>query len=150
MKIKLSLSDECYDEVKAFLTEHGIETDDESEFVLIRKDKYPEHLTVRSSINGSKCVIATEDIITIESFRHTLEIHTAKETYTTNERLYQIMNILDPAEFIRVSNSVIAARRKIIDIIPALSMKFILKMENGDRVDVTRSYYNNFKETFQI
>ena len=86
----------------------------------------------------------------IESYGHTVEVVTSEETYLTSDRLYQLVNALDPEKFIRVSNSVIISKRKIKQIRPSLSMKFVLTMENDRKIDVTRSYYTNFKEAFNI
>lgn len=151
MKIRLSVSDDSYEDVKRFLTGHGIEIDedDDAEFVLLQKNRYPGHLPVKTD-NGSKKMISVDDIITIESYGHTIEIHTQEETFTTSDRLYQLINSLDPKKFLRISNSVIVAVPKIRDITPTLSMKFILKMSNGSKVDVTRSYYGKFKEFLGI
>lgn len=149
MKIRLSVSDERVDEVRDFLISHGIELDEASEFVLLQKDERPGHLNARN-MDGEKAVVAIDDIITIESYGHTVEIHTVNGSFTTSERLYQLADTLDPKKFIRVSNSVIVARKQIKEISPTFSMKFILKMNNGTRVDVTRSYYAKFKEFLGI
>lgn len=150
MKVKLAVSEECYDNVKTFLINHNIEIDEDAEFILMQRDKYPEYMSVRDSESGNRRNISVEDIITIESYGHTVEVHTDKRVFTTSERLYQLMNTLDPHKFIRISNSVIIAKSKVTEIIPAFSMKFTLKMVNGDKVDVTRSYYSNFRDTFNV
>lgn len=150
MKIKLAVSDESYEEIKKFLEGKGIEIDNNASFLLIETDRYISHLTVRDSGNSSKLYISVEDIIYIESFGHTVEVHTLDGTYLSGERLYQLCCILNPQSFVRISNSVIIARNKVKQIIPAFSMKFTLEMVNGDKVYVTRSYYNIFKEFFGI
>lgn len=150
MKIKLAVSDESYEEIKKFLEGKGIEIDNNASFLLIETDRYISHLTVRDSGNSSKLYISVEDIIYIESFGHTVEVHTSDGTYLSGERLYQLCCILNPQSFVRISNSVIIARNKVKQIIPAFSMKFTLEMVNGDKVYVTRSYYNIFKEFFGI
>ena len=58
--------------------------------------------------------------------------------------------LLDPQAFLRVSKSVIVAKRHIKKIRPSLSMKFILTLTDGTLVDVTRSYYSDFKRFFNI
>ena len=58
--------------------------------------------------------------------------------------------MLDPKQFIRVSNSVIINRNMIREIRPTFSQKFILTMKDGSRADVTRSYYNSFKRAIGI
>lgn len=50
----------------------------------------------------------------------------------------------------RISNSVVIAKDKVTSISPTFSMKFVLTMANGQKVDVTRSYYYLFKESFGI
>lgn len=149
MKIALSVSDDSLEEITKFLTENGIEIDDDAEYVLLQKDKYPGHITVRDS-EGERNVLPVSDIVTIESYGHTVELHTMEKVFTTTERLYQLEKALDPQKFLRVSNSVIIARSQIKEISPTFSMKFILKMKNGSRVDVTRSYYSKFREFFGI
>ena len=150
MKIKLAISDESYEEVKEFLLSKGIEIDDEADFELIQRDKYAGHMTVRNTKTAEKVHISVNDVILIESYGHTVEVVTSEGTYVTSDRLYQLANILDPDKFIRVSNSVIVSKRKIKQIRPSLSMKFVLTMENDRKIDVTRSYYNSFKEAFNI
>ena len=150
MKIKLAISDESYEEVKEFLLSKGIEVDDEADFELIQRDKYAGHMTVRNTKTAEKVHISVDEIILIESYGHTVEVVTSEGTYVTSDRLYQLANILDPDKFIRVSNSVIVSKRKIKQIRPSLSMKFVLTMENDRKIDVTRSYYNSFKEAFNI
>lgn len=79
-----------------------------------------------------------------------MEVHTKNKTYQAMDRLYRIVNMLDPDKFLRISNSVVIARDKVKKITPTLSMKFILTMIDGRNVDVTRSYYYIFKDYFGI
>lgn len=149
MKIKLSVSDENRENVRHTLEDHGIEIDEDADYVLTERDKFPGHLTVRDE-NSAKMLISSDDIVTIESYGHTVEIHTSDKVFTTSDRLYQLDAMLDPACFLRISNSVIISKKQVKEIIPTFSMKFILKMKNGTRVDVTRSYYGKFKAFFGI
>ena len=64
--------------------------------------------------------------------------------------MYQLETLLDPQEFLRVSKSVIISKKHIKRIRPSLSQKFILTLTDGTLVDVTRSYYNDFKRFFNI
>jgi len=66
------------------------------------------------------------------------------------DRLYKIVNLLNPEKFLRISNSVVISKDKVKKISTTLSMKFILTMINGKKVDVTRSYYYIFKDSFGI
>lgn len=150
MKIKLAVSDESYDEVASFLREKGIEIDDEAEFVLTQSGKYVSHIAVRDEKTGEKTHISVNDIVYAESFGHSVTVYTADKVWVSSDRLYQLCSVLDPELFLRVSVSTIICVKKVRRIMPALSRKFILTMENGRTVDVTRSYYNIFKDFFGI
>lgn len=150
LRIRLAVSDDSYEEVRRILMEKGIEIDDDAEFVLTQQERYIGHLAVKQPESGERLHIAVEDIVFIESFGHTVEVYTKDEVFHTSDRLYQLLNVLDPSKFIRVSNSVIIAKRKVKKINPSFSMKFMLVMVNGRKIDVTRSYYNSFRDAFNI
>lgn len=150
MKVKLLVSHEKYEGIKKVLTEAGIEIDDNAELILCENNHFTDTLVVKAPHSNEKILLSVNDIISIESFGHTVEVYTENNTYIALERLYQIVNILNPDCFLRISNSVIIAKNKVRRISPKLSMKFILTMNNGRNVDVTRSYYYIFKDYFGI
>ena len=138
------------DRVKSILTECGIEIDDSADFVLSETNKYPNRLLVKDTLSSERVVLPAEEIVLIETFGHTVEVTTQSKTYQALDRLYKVLNLLDPEKFLRISNSVVIAKDKVKSIAPTLSMKFILTMTNGKKVDVTRSSYYIFKEYFDI
>lgn len=150
MEIKLAVSNERYEEIKNALLDRGITVSDSAELVLYEADRYTDNLIVKGQEDSARYVVPANEIIIIESFGHTVEVHTKSGTYRSCDRLYQLANLLDPDKFLRISNSVIIAKDKVKQITPSLSMKFSLTMENGKKVDVTRSYYYIFKEAFGI
>lgn len=150
MEIKLAVSNERYEEIKNALLDRGITVSDSAELVLYEADRYTDNLIVKGQDDTARYVVPASEIIIIESFGHTVEVHTKSGTYRSCDRLYQLANLLDPDNFLRISNSVIIAKDKVKQITPSLSMKFSLTMENGKKVDVTRSYYYIFKEAFGI
>lgn len=149
MKIKLLLDDNRLKEISAQLTALGIEIDDDADLILMERNSFMTHLPFRDN-DGSRVNVPVEDIIYIESFGHDVAVQTVDGSYKSAERLYQLCNMLDPQKFLRISNSVIISRTHVRKIKPALSMKFVLTMSDGTLVDVTRSYYNIFKEFFKI
>lgn len=150
MEIKLAVSQERYEEIKDVLLERGITVSDSADLVLYEANRFADNLIVKGQDDNSRYVVPISEIIIIESFGHTVEVHTEKGSYKSFDRLYQLATLLDPDKFLRISNSAIIAKDKVKQIAPSLSMKFILTMENGKRVDVTRSYYYIFKEAFGI
>ena len=149
MKIRLAVSEERWAELAEALTRAGFELDDAADLVILERDRWISHLAVRDAA-GSRVHLAVEDVVFLESFGHTVTVHCLDGTYQTSDRLYQLGLMLDPKRFLRISNSVIIQRNKVKKILPSLSMKFVLVMVDGARVDVTRTYYNSFKEFFGI
>ena len=149
MKVRLAVSEDRYDALAEALTRAGFELDDDAELVLLENDRFLRHLPVRDD-RGDRIHLAVEEIVFIESFGHTVVVHSVDGTYQTSDRLYQLCLLLDPKQFLRISNSVIIQRSKVRKILPTMSMKFVLVMADGARVDVTRTYYNSFKEFFHI
>lgn len=150
MKIKLAVSRERYAEVERLLTQRGITVDADGDFVLTENNRYPDRLMVRDGDSGGRVILPVEDIVLIEAFGHSLSVRTLGKSYGVSQRLYKILGTLEPEKFLRISNSVVIAKDKVTSISPTFSMKFVLTMANGQKVDVTRSYYYLFKESFGI
>lgn len=149
MKLQLAVSEERQEALAEALLRAGFELDDGADLVLLEKDRFLRHIAVRDAA-GNRLHLAAEEIVFIESFGHSVVVHGADGVYQTADRLYQLCLLLDPEQFLRISNSVIIQRRQVKKILPSLSMKFILVMADGSKVDVTRSYYNSFKAFFGI
>lgn len=149
VKIRLDVGEKRRREVEQTLTACGIEIDDGADLTLCETVRGPERLLVRDDETGELVPLPVDDIVYIEAFGHDMEVHTSERSYRLTERLYKLLDALGP-EFLRISNSVIIAKDKISSIAPTLSMKFVLTMQNGKKVDVTRSYYYIFKDSFGI
>lgn len=150
MKVKLVVCDEHYDEIKEMLMERGIEIDDNADLILSENNRFPDKLIVKDMDKNERVILSVQDIAYIETYGHAVEVHTKDKTYQAMDRLYRIVNQLDPDKFLRISNSVVIAKDKVKRVSTTLSMKFILTMTNGKKVDVTRSYYYMFKDSFGI
>lgn len=150
LKVQLQISNELYADIAKYLTEKGIEISADADFILIEKDKYVDTLNGRNKESGEIIRIPTNDIVFMEAFGHDIEIQTKDKRYTTKDRLYQLLQVLDPQSFVRISNSVIVHKSYIAKIKPLLSQRFILTMITGHTVDVTRTYYYAFKDSLGI
>ena len=146
MKLKVLLDKD--DPILKELRDLNIEIDDSSEYVLTRRGMEVNYLAAKDGEQTYFIPIA--DIVYIESFGHDVMIHTMDGTYATKERLKALERMLDPDDFLRVSNSAIISTKNIRRIEASILQKFILHMANGDKVDVTRSYYYIFKDRFNI
>ena len=150
MNIRLNVSDEHYDEIEQRLLAAGFVIDDDADFVLTEPGRFAGHLSVKTK-EGEKLKLAIEEIVYIESLGHDVQVHgTDGVCYYAYDRLYQLCAVLDNTKFLRVSNCAIIAKAHVKKIKPSISMKFVLVMSDGALVDVTRSYYNSFRNFFQI
>lgn len=148
MKIKLEVSEERFNEIEEKLLKMGFIIDDDAQYILIERNQYSEYISCKRQ--DISCHIPVSEIVFIESMGHDIFVHTVNETYKSSGRLWQLEKSLNPAHFIRISNSVIIAREHVKGIKTALSQKFIVTLSNGAKVDVTRSYYYIFKSKFGI
>jgi DNA-binding LytR/AlgR family response regulator len=148
MKIKLMVSEEKYTDIAKDLIAKGYEIDDNADFILSERNVHANYLIGRQGEEIFR--LKTAGISHIESFSHDVIAHYEGEEYKVNERLRRLEEILDPKEFLRISNSVIVSISHIKSIKPALTQKFVLTMTDGSRVDVTRTYYYIFKEFLGI
>lgn len=146
MKLKVMLSSD--DPIMEELRKLNIEIDDRSEYVLTRREMDLNYLPAKN--DEQTFYISIDDIIFIESLGHDVMLHTKDGVYVTKERLKTLERMLDPDDFLRVSNSSIVSVKNIRRIEASILQKFILHMSNGDKVDVTRSYYYIFKDRFNI
>lgn len=149
MKIRLDVSQERRAALEQELTSLGIVMDDEADLVLHESSPSPV-FAAKNSADGSRILLKPEEILLAEAFGHTVEIHTTHGVFLSADPLYQVAAQLGDEHFIRISNSVVVAKSRVRSISPTLSMKFILTLENGRKVDVTRSYYYIFKDAFGI
>ena len=149
MKVRLSVSENRYDEIKTELCDHGIDIDDDADLELIERFGQAKFLNVKNEV-GDRMRIPVGDIVFIESFGRNMDVHTEHEVFRASERMYVLEQELAARDFIRVSNSCIISKKKIKRIKPSLSMKYVLEMTDKSLVDVTRGYYHSFRERMKI
>lgn len=149
VKIRLRVTEARRPALEAALAEKGIQLDEDADLVLTERNRYMEVMTLRDG--RARCRVAVEDIVFIESFGKEIVVHGREGVvYRADERLKELEMLLDPERFLRISHSVIVSRESIRRIEPAFSAKFILTLDGGAEVDVTRSYYDIFREALGI
>ena len=148
MKIRLNIPASQYEEVKNDLEKHGIEVSDDAPLVLSSVSGYSDWLEVRQ--DKDHLHIPVNEVIYIESFGHDVLVHTKDGIFNSSERLSYLEKTLDPSLFLRISNSVIIARKQVKKIRAAFTRKFTLTLSNGSEVDVTRTYYDIFRKEYGI
>ena len=107
MKIKLAISKQRYKEVETTLTQCGLEIDDNADFILSENNRFIDRLLVRDNISGERVFLLVEDIVLIEAFGHSLEVHSQSKSYQISERLYKVLDMLDPDQFLRGQSQIL-------------------------------------------
>jgi DNA-binding LytR/AlgR family response regulator len=139
MRIKIECVNQDY--VKQELQQGHVSFDDDAPYILT--NKHVRHLVLRNQM------IALDSIIYIESYNHNITIYTNDQDYTVRIPLAELSKMLNE-DFLRISKSVIIRKDQIIHAQAYFSSKFRLTMSNGKQVDVTRTYYYLFRETFGL
>ncbi len=148
MKFKLFLKKDKYKVVEKELIDHGMEIDEEADYVILESESCKEYINCKDK---DKAVhIPVEDIVYAESIGHDVFVYTMDKQYRYSNRLYQLEDSLKRTDFVRISKSVLINKKKVKQIKAALSQKFVVTLENDVKVDVTRSYYIAFKYAFGI
>lgn len=145
MKVKLVCSEESKADMIGVLESKGIEISDDAEFILYEKD-YSEKQYFTGKRVESISLIPIKEIVYFEALNNDAFCLTIDEKYSVKEKLYQIEEMLMFNDFIRISKSHLINIHMISEIIPWIGSKYILKMKNGDKLDVNRTYYSNFKK----
>lgn len=87
----------------------------------------------------------------LESFKDEVEMHMIQgQTELIKQPLYQIEQLLEPYQFVRIGKSFIVNLRKIKYIRLAYNAKLEIELTNGKLVYVSRSYVSKFKHALGI
>lgn len=149
MKVKILGDSETVKRIKEELLRENVSIVDLDEDFLIIPSKQNKKPII-GKIGEDIFVLRPEQIIYFESEGNDSICITKDNTYYVKEKLYQLEALLNEDKFLRVSRFHIVNMRQIKSIRSSQNMKFDLKMNNGDIVTVTRSYYYIFKEYLGI
>jgi len=102
--------------------------------------------TIIGKYNNRYEIIHFSQIVYVESYGHDIFLHTIEKTFSIKEKLYEVEGLFEEKGFIRINKSCIVNKNQIKEIRPTFNTKLELLMKNKQKLDVTRSYYNRFKE----
>ena len=96
--------------------------------------------------DGHIYMIERQDVFYFESVDKQCFIYTAKDTYETSLKLYEIEEHLSDMGFIRSSKSQIINIAKITSLCPDFGGRIEAVMENGEKLIISRQYSKLLKE----
>ena len=101
------------------------------------------------TLDGGQYEIPLTDILYIESVDNRTFLYTAKSTYESKQRLYELEEMLRQRSFLRVSKACILNLMKITHIKPSPGSRFIAVLSNGEEVIISRKYVTELKKTLK-
>lgn len=147
---KLFCSEKNNKRIKKYFEEKEIQVDDKGEFVIMESNSNEKIDSVLGKLEDKYSLLSFVNIHYFEANGQDVFCYTADKQYKVRERLYILQDITINKGFLRVSKSHVINVKKIKSIIPMFNSKFILEMENGNEVDVTRTYIQDFKDYIQF
>ena len=110
--------------------------------------KSPDSLTV--NMDGQAFLLPVGDVFYAESVDLKTFVYGEKAVYRSMLRLYEIEEILNKSDFLRISRQVIVNVRKIKSVSPAGEGRFLAALINGEKVIISRQYVPALKERFGL
>ena len=101
------------------------------------------------TLDGGQYEVPLTDILYIESVDSRTFLYTAKKTYESKQKLYELEDILKPRSFLRISKSSIINLMKITHIKPSLNSRFIAVLTSGEEIVISRKYVPDLKKTLK-
>ncbi len=104
---------------------------------------------VKCSLDSNEVFVNASAIYYIESVDKKTFVYSENTVYRTELRLYQLIEQLSDAGFVQVSKSCILNLNVLESIKPLLNSRLEAKLENGERVNVTRKYLPDIKKSLE-
>jgi len=129
----------------------------EQEEVIVRcRQMTPELLRVLSQLKSSFTLVAykgneihrvsSADIYYIEVVDNSTFIYCSDQVFDSKQKLYELEELLSGGDFLRISKSVILNMSKIKSLSPALNGRFEAKLDNNEKVIISRQYVGDLKK----
>lgn len=144
MDVKIICAKENYEKYKKMLEKSGFVVSNDSSLVL-REEDFIQDTFIGEKDDGYE-IIQYSKILYIESFGHTIVLHTKNDSYNIREKLYELEIILVNYNFIRINKSTIVAKNAIKKIKPTFNGRIDLHLINGSIVYVSKRYRRQFKD----
>ena len=110
--------------------------------------KNPDSLTVYLDEQAFRLPVA--NVFYAESVDLKTFIYAEKTVYRSRLKLYEVEEILNKTDFLRISKQVIVNIKKIKSVAPAGDSRFHATLSNGEKVLISRQYVPALKERFGL
>jgi two-component system LytT family response regulator len=94
---------------------------------------------------GRILFVPLDGVESIESERNYVRLHCGKDSHLLRETMAAIEAKLDPARFMRIHRQAIVNVERIHDLRPWFTGEYIVRMQSGRELTLTRSYRDNLR-----
>ncbi len=106
-------------------------------------------IQIKCISDGREKLLNASDIYYAESVDKRTFIYSENKVYRTDLRLYQLLETLSPAGFVRISKSCILNINVLDYVRPLLNSRMEATLKNGERLNITRKYLADIKGKLQ-
>ena len=100
--------------------------------------------------DGHTKIIPTDDVFYFDSTDERTFIYLESDVYECSMKLYELEQQLADANFVRISKSCIVNLMKLESVRPLINSRYEAKLENGEKLIISRHYLPDFKARFGI
>ncbi len=100
--------------------------------------------------DGETKIFPLGDIYYFDSTDERTFLYLENDVYECSLKLYELEEQLEKANFVRISKSCIVNIMKLDSVRPLLNSRYEAKLENGEKLIISRHYLPGFKRKFGI
>lgn len=141
MKININI-DSCYKETE--ITINSSQLNEELEKVIASLRVLDQKLT--GTLNNQTYILDAAKVLYIDTTDKKTFLYTRASVYESSLRLYELEEMLNASDFFRAGKSSIINFNKIKSLKSDIDGKFIVTMENNEKLIVSRQYASYIKE----
>lgn len=100
-------------------------------------------------LDGERHLLDVKDVLYIDTVDKKTFLYTDKAVYQSALRLYELEEALGELDFFRAGRSAICNFRRVKSVRPELGRRFLVTMDNGEQIWVSRQYAGELKDKLQ-
>ena len=100
-------------------------------------------------LDGERHLLDVKDVLYIDTADKKTFLYTEKQVFQSALRLYELEDTLKELDFFRAGRSVILNFRRVRSVRPELGRRWLVTMDNGEQIWVSRQYAGELKEKLQ-
>ena len=100
-------------------------------------------------LDGERHLLDVKDVLYIDTAYKKTFLYTEKQVFQSALRLYELEDVLKELDFFRAGRSIILNFRRVRSVRPELGRRWLVTMDNGEQIWVSRQYGGELKEKLQ-